>query len=729
MANAKPEDEASKHYWGDLILNNRVVKELRNNWVFEDVTLESEKIKKMYEEHRLKAIRSNWTFILLILKIQTFIIFILFQFQEEYMPLHRRLFSATMFLLVFVLKYLIYKSKFVAKYGAIFYVLVLGLMMTRANLEITEFRIYEGFLFHISVSFLLSTCLISDWRISSAAVLLIYSNLYFMLKAHFDWVPTTVSYSLGFAVAIFAFNAFLISRSFKQEFLSTFQAKQASSQLKKILEELPEGVIIMNEQGDDLKFINKKLKQTFDVSSFYQNQDGSKDIAKIKESVEEILEEIEGKSVSDSMNFEDTQKLNDFILSNFVVRIRMDRIEEGKGEDPDIYVGDFEEVPLPVFLQEERELSNNEQENERSTKASISYTQKHFSKDIENLYRDFIVKTSKIDYANDHDKDPTFLQMFIDTTQITQLEEAKAQSNYQKQMLSNVSHEFRTPLNAMSLSLHLMKAHITEDLAKFHRIASSSCDILGGLVEDILDFSKIEAGVFEVHETVFTFKELFGEAKSIFEMQTQMKGINLNFQMDDAFIELKIKSDKQRVKQILLNLISNALKFTDRGFINVNLRICDTLQLETEQINNSDFTTIFSSELTDEMPVCNLLLVTDNYMSTPNPSKFNPDLNFSEPGNPGPELDPQEAVTSEFTKELKVELIISDSGIGIPECDLPSLFKVFGKTRSNHNRNQTGTGLGLTICKKLCEKLGGKISLKSQEGVGTEVTCSFTCLY
>lgn len=78
-----------------------------------------------------------------------------------------------------------------------------------------------------------------------------------------------------------------------------------------------------------------------------------------------------------------------------------------------------------------------------------------------------------------------------------------------------------------------------------------------------------------------------------------------------------------------------------------------------------------------------------------------------------------------LSKELKVEMSVTDTGIGIPEDDFSSLFKLFGKTSSNHNRNKTGTGLGLTICQRLCEKLGGKIDLKSKEGIGTKVTCQF----
>mmetsp|Transcript_16906 Transcript_16906/g.14829 ORF Transcript_16906/g.14829 Transcript_16906/m.14829 type:complete len:96 (+) Transcript_16906:857-1144(+) len=95
-------------------------------------------------------------------------------------------------------------------------------------------------------------------------------------------------------------------------------------------------------------------------------------------------------------------------------------------------------------------------------------------------------------------------------------------------MLANVSHEFRTPLNAISMSLILLKGHINEERIgrsrienpqKFIKIATSSCDILASLVEDILDHAKIESGGFEIHETEFQFNNLFDEVKDIFEMQ------------------------------------------------------------------------------------------------------------------------------------------------------------------------------------------------------------------
>lgn len=133
------------------------------------------------------------------------------------------------------------------------------------------------------------------------------------------------------------------------------------------------------------------------------------------------------------------------------------------------------------------------------------------------------------------------MQMFIETTKITMLEEAKAQSNYQRQMLANVSHEFRTPLNAMVLSLHMMKSDLEGELKKYHRIASSSCDILASLVEDIMDFSKIEAGVFEIEHTVFNFQDLFEEVNGIFEMQTKMKKNALRFDTEDILKDIVVK--------------------------------------------------------------------------------------------------------------------------------------------------------------------------------------------
>ena len=103
------------------------------------------------------------------------------------------------------------------------------------------------------------------------------------------------------------------------------------------------------------------------------------------------------------------------------------------------------------------------------------------------------------------------------------------------------------------------------------KIASSSCSILGSLVEDILDHAKIESNVFEIQENEFIFDDLFEEAKEIFILQANYKKIKLYFSVENDLKNVLVRSDKQRLKQILLNLISNALKFTDNGSIIVDI--------------------------------------------------------------------------------------------------------------------------------------------------------------
>lgn len=186
-----------------------------------------------------------------------------------------------------------------------------------------------------------------------------------------------------------------------------------------------------------------------------------------------------------------------------------------------------------------------------------------------------------------------FMHMFIDTTQISQLEEAKAQNKYQRQMLANVSHEFRTPLNAMVMSLALLKDSMTGQNLKLYRIATSSCSILAALVEDILDHAKIESGMFEIQDVTFRLNDLLHEVHEIFELQAASKKIYLEVKTDEFLNDLNIKSDKQRLKQVLLNLISNALKFTDKGYIKITAKILDA----TDRIITDYKTTKFLSEI------------------------------------------------------------------------------------------------------------------------------------
>mmetsp|Transcript_2413 Transcript_2413/g.2085 ORF Transcript_2413/g.2085 Transcript_2413/m.2085 type:complete len:240 (+) Transcript_2413:724-1443(+) len=173
------------------------------------------------------------------------------------------------------------------------------------------------------------------------------------------------------------------------------------------------------------------------------------------------------------------------------------------------------------------------------------------------------------------------MHFFIETTQISQLEEVRAQNKYQKQMLANVSHEFRTPINAMHLSLLMLKDSTTKKNQKFVRIASSSCTLLSSLVEDILDHAKLEVGMFEIHKEQFYPIELLDEIKEIFELQLSSMNIKLEFELEDVLKKTMIMADKKRLKQVMMNLLSNSLKFTTEGYVKVKLEV---LRYEKEEL-------------------------------------------------------------------------------------------------------------------------------------------------
>ena len=218
-------------------------------------------------------------------------------------------------------------------------------------------------------------------------------------------------------------------------------------------------------------------------------------------------------------------------------------------------------LELSKFLRKERKIVSLSEDRIKETKVSLNYLNKTGDHNLDLIKREFIIKTCKINMDENSVQDTTnFMHIFIETTQISQLEEAKAQNKYQKQMLANVSHEFRTPLNAMMMSLVLLKDKVQQPDKKFIKIATSSCNILSSLVEDILDHAKIQAGMFKIQNSVFEMSELFEEIKEMFEIQITKKNIEFNIELDPRLNGTKVKSDKQRVKQIMMNLLSNSLK-------------------------------------------------------------------------------------------------------------------------------------------------------------------------
>ncbi|CAI2386732.1 unnamed protein product [Moneuplotes crassus] len=642
------------------------------------------------------------------------------------------------YIIIYFLIIGIKKSDWMANYCGIICSIIMYVQMTEVNLKFTYFRINEGLLIQITMSLVFGTCVTTNWKIACITQVLLHIYGFFRLKSKFvtlsDYYYTGSICSLAF----FIVGAYSYSNTLKHEFIASYKQRKTLEGQKAMLDCVPEGVVIIN-NNKEFKYLNPKIKETLDIGSFYR-PDSVRDELKanqffIKKELDRIIKRYSFEYSNAHLNQKnDPDKFLTGLFKEFTVECKdfqddPQPVDFGEIEE-EVRIDKFEKyreghLTLAQFLENERSSIMESVKCSKETKISMKYD--FASSRYEHLKREFIVKTAMVDSNDILQTDVLFMHMFIETTQISQLEEAKAQNHYQRQMLSNVSHEFRTPLNSIMASLELMRIEEYGKDNRFVQIASSSCNILAMLVEDILDNAKIESGVFQINEEVFTITQCINEIQEVFTLQAAGKRLELRINIQDKLKELPILSDKGRIKQVIMNLVSNALKFTDRGSITIEIHekrnqeeskmfgSLDSLE-ESKFLENSRILRNMREIPDENIESSNSILSRHdctNYFFYTNTSRFE---NVNKP-------------ESEFLDTIDITLKVTDTGIGISKVDQKSLFKLFGKLSSNHNRNKTGCGLGLTICKKIIEKLGGTISLHSEENVGTTVECHFTCKY
>lgn len=230
-------------------------------------------------------------------------------------------------------------------------------------------------------------------------------------------------------------------------------------------------------------------------------------------------------------------------------------------------------------------------------------------------------------------------------------EKAQEGSRIKQEFLSVISHEIRTPLNAIAGMTDLLRqTHLTSQQAEFLQNIRLSSDNLKAIIDGIFDLSTLDAGELSIQSIPFNLKQMLQNIVLGNELKAEEKGVGLFLKFDPR-AEVSLIGDPVRLSQVLLHLVSNAIKFTSIGRIQLELRLVTRMQ-----------------------------------------------------------------------NALVVEFIVEDTGKGIPSHLQEKIFDEFTQEDSSHSRRYGGTGVGLSISKKLVQLMGGELRLQSRVGHGTKVS-------
>ena len=263
---------------------------------------------------------------------------------------------------------------------------------------------------------------------------------------------------------------------------------------------------------------------------------------------------------------------------------------------------------------------------------------------------------------------------------------AKHANEMKSEFLANMSHEIRTPMNGIIGMVEMLaETKLSAEQQEYVDNIKVSNEHLLAIIDGILDLSKVESGKMTIDSIPMNISSLCNEVVSLFAVKARQRGLTLDYHYTEA-LSPYIKGDPVRIKQIMVNLVNNAIKFTrEGGRVTIDVKHMENNPCEDKYGNHKS---ICSHELQVEQA-----------------SHYNTDDSGS---------------VNHQDMTLCIE--VTDTGVGIKPESLEAIFDAYDQANKSTHRLYGGTGLGLSVCKSLVELMGGYIEVDSAVGIGTTFT-------
>ncbi|CDW79459.1 UNKNOWN [Stylonychia lemnae] len=365
----------------------------------------------------------------------------------------------------------------------------------------------------------------NNWMLTTLGMIINYSIISGFYIHYFGQVDFSIHWLLFATFLVSALTCYHFEKRLKQQFIQLYQIRVMNDELKQIFDKIPEGILLFNET-------NKKIALTnLEFTKLFQCQE-EKDYGELEKLISDVKLRRYHLQQSDNQNQFGSRSMKPYL----------NLFEASNGDYQDEC---FEILTKSQVLMVE---SNNIQNDHSNFEiVSISQCQIHFQ-------------------GFEHS-----MILIKNLTPVVKYEKLKVENHYYEMLTATVSHDMRTPLNAIIGLLGNLESFVVHQGKRFLPIIQNSSKFMLFLVNDLLDFFQIKNGQFRRNENTVNLRKSIRDLIDMFKVGAQEKGIQLLYFCQDDFPS-QLKVDDSRIQQVLLNLLQNALKFTFEGTISVLMK-------------------------------------------------------------------------------------------------------------------------------------------------------------